>query len=499
MTIGQQAGLASAFERAPERRRSIEYSLNGHATARHQPQARRRASMGAVKASPEPAEAITMEASTPSPDPEPVPSRPSPRSYDSRKSATYARSVSRTLSWGGARLDENQLQERAMRITGTHMDELMDGLSQGQPAPQTSLQNAILALQETFLIFRLAVLLYSYLGLGTRWMGKLIRLIVYSVLLLPGFIQMGIFYFLSPRVTRSLVYGLAARNRLDLYRPPSKYKRPPEGYKVVIYITGGAWTIGYKAWGSLLGRRLSKAKVLVYCLDYRNFPQGTMLDMMRDVNTGIRWILHHTHFHGGDPNQVYLVGQSCGAQLAAMALITQAEQSYQKAQLPGGFPAWQPQRVRAMVGISGVYNCFDLADHFNRRGLYRKLFDNIMSVNGQPNLKLFSPTYCIKGVEWGKSLPPVLLLHGTSDTCALVSNATQFSQALEEAGAQVELKYYDGETHTSPLIENPMRGGHDKLVDDILACVFGHNDLSPWQMPLCPGFLINIAAWICPF
>ncbi len=74
----------------------------------------------------------------------------------------------------------------------------------------------------------------------------------------------------------------------------------------------------------------------------------------------------------------------------------QAEQSYQKAQLPGGFPAWQPQSVKAMVGVSGVYNCFDLADHFNRRGLYRKLFDNIMSVNGQPNLKLFSPTYCIK-------------------------------------------------------------------------------------------------------
>ena len=45
------------------------------------------------------------------------------------------------------------------------------------------------ALQETFLIFRLAVLLYSYLGLGTRWTGKLIRLILYSMLLLPGFIQ----------------------------------------------------------------------------------------------------------------------------------------------------------------------------------------------------------------------------------------------------------------------------------------------------------------------
>ena len=37
--------------------------------------------------------------------------------------------------------------------------------------------------------------------------------------------------------------------------------------------TGGAWTIGYKAWGSLLARRLSKQGLLVCCLDYRNFPQ----------------------------------------------------------------------------------------------------------------------------------------------------------------------------------------------------------------------------------
>ena len=50
--------------------------------------------------------------------------------------------------------------------------------------------------------------------------------------------QMGIFYFVSPRVTRSLAYGLAARNRLDMYRPPAKRKRPPNGYRVVIYITG---------------------------------------------------------------------------------------------------------------------------------------------------------------------------------------------------------------------------------------------------------------------
>lgn len=38
---------------------------------------------------------------------------------------------------------------------------------------------------------------------------------------------------------------------------------------------GGAWTIGYKAWGALLARRLCDAGVIVACLDYRNFPQVT--------------------------------------------------------------------------------------------------------------------------------------------------------------------------------------------------------------------------------
>ena len=52
-------------------------------------------------------------------------------------------------------------------------------------------------------------------------------------------------------------------------------------------------------------------------------------------------------------------------------------------------------------------------------------------------MRILRESQCAQGVEWGESLPPVLLLHGTSDTCALVSNATQFSQALDEAGAQV--------------------------------------------------------------
>ena len=59
------------------------------------------------------------------------------------------------------------------------------------------------------------------------------------------------------------------------------------------------------------------------------------------------------------------------------------------------------------------------------------------------------------------------------------------------------MKVYDGETHTSPLVENPMRGA-DKLMDDVLSMVKGQEVVTV-QYSLCPGFLVSLAAWVCPF
>ena len=75
----------------------------------------------------------------------------------------------------------------------------------------------------------------------------------------------------------------------------------------------------------------------------------------------------------------------------------QAEQSATSgAQLFGGCPSWPTSSIKGLVGVSGVYNCHGLADHFDQRGLYRRLFERIMAVDGQPQLKLVSPTYCVK-------------------------------------------------------------------------------------------------------
>ena len=51
--------------------------------------------------------------------------------------------------------------------------------------------------------------------------------------------------------------------------------------------------------------------------------QGTALDMMEDVNTGIGWVLSRIGHDGADPKRVYVVAQACGAQLSMMCLVTQ--------------------------------------------------------------------------------------------------------------------------------------------------------------------------------
>lgn len=68
----------------------------------------------------------------------------------------------------------------------------------------------------------------------------------------PILVQMIVFYFFSPRMLRSIAYGSKPRNRLDVYVPRKKWRRAG-AMPTVIFITGGAWTIGYKGGAGLAG------------------------------------------------------------------------------------------------------------------------------------------------------------------------------------------------------------------------------------------------------
>ncbi|KAL5668509.1 hypothetical protein ACJX0J_020730, partial [Zea mays] len=208
----------------------------------------------------------------------------------------------------------------------------------------------------------------------------LIALLIYAVLLMPSFIKVGYYYFFSRHVIRSVIYGEQPRNRLDLYIPKDNSKSS----SVVAFVTGGAWIIGYKAWGALLGRRLAERGIIVACIDYRNFPQGTISDMVSDASEVISFICNNVVSFGGDPNKIYLMGQSAGAHIVACALLEQAIKESK-----GENTYWNVAQIKAYFGLSGGYNIQNLVDHFHQCGLYCSIFLSIME--GEESLPHYSP------------------------------------------------------------------------------------------------------------
>ena len=117
--------------------------------------------------------------------------------------------------------------------------------------------------------------LLGFLLRGTwTWVYMLGRLMLFVVVLLPGFLVMGAYYLRHP--VRNVRYHTGAgrassRHMLDIYLPVEG--TAPDKAPVLVFLTGGAWIIGYKMWGALLGRALCPHGVMVVIPDYRNFPQ----------------------------------------------------------------------------------------------------------------------------------------------------------------------------------------------------------------------------------
>ncbi|KAI0488545.1 hypothetical protein KFK09_028381 [Dendrobium nobile] len=355
------------------------------------------------------------------------------------------------------------------------------------------------AAAETYLLTRLTLILLRYLGVGYRWITKFLALVFYAVLLMPGFLQVGYYYFFSSQVRRSIVYGDQPRNRLDLYLPTDSNGSKP----VVAFVTGGAWIIGYKAWGSLLGRRLAERGIIVACIDYRNFPQGTISDMVKDASEGISFVCNNIASYGGNPDRIYLMGQSAGAHIASCALVHQAI----KESGEGDGTSWSVSQLNAYFGLSGGYNMLNLVDHFHRRGLYRSIFLSIME--GEQSLRHFSPEIVVRNLSARSGvppLPPMILYHGTGDYSIPSDASTSFAEALKSIGVQVKVVLYDGKTHTDLFLQDPLRGGRDELLEDIVSFIhagdaasLAKNAVAPPARRLVPELMLQLARKVSPF
>ena len=145
---------------------------------------------------------------------------------------------------------------------------------------------------------------------------------------------------------------------------------------------------------------------------------------------------------------------------------------------------WKPTDLRGFIPISGPYDLVYLADHFQSRGLDKRILEWIFQkvslvvacLPPSPPLRClfvffnhrrrrdtqafekYSPTILARNlsssnISLNRYFPPTCVIHGANDVSAPCEGGIQFHAALEKLGVDAELVVYPSMTHTDPILE----------------------------------------------
>jgi acetyl esterase/lipase len=238
-------------------------------------------------------------------------------------------------------------------------------------------------------------------------------------------------------------YGSPAGNPrqvLDVYVPNDTARG--EHHPVVIFFYGGSWQGGSKDVYQFVGEALTSAGFVVVIPDYRVYPTVHFPAFVEDGAAVARWTQDNISGYGGDPSQMFLMGHSAGAQIAALLALDKHFLS------SAGVSA---AAIPAMIGIAGPYDFLPLTDP-----KLQALFTN---ANG---LDATQPINFVRRDE-----PPLLLMHGLDDTTVLPRNSERLAEAARAVGAQAQLIEYPDYGHIGIIVKlaAPLRGDSTVLPD----------------------------------
>jgi len=238
-----------------------------------------------------------------------------------------------------------------------------------------------------------------------------------------------------PRIDRDRAYAEPKNERqsLDVYAPAAGKGRP-----VVFWLHGGGWQKGDKSEVHSKAQAFVDRGFVFASSNYRFIPNVTLQQMTGDVAKAIRWVYDHAAEYGGDPNSIFVMGWSAGAQLAALVCT---DDRYLKAeglslsQIKGCvpvdadtfYPALQIETVEARPGA-------------RRPSSYRTKFPE------GHDKDLSSVLYVAKD----KGIPPFLILHidGRPESGTAIQ-AQVLANALRVANVPVQVVAGEGKTHNT--------------------------------------------------
>jgi acetyl esterase/lipase len=229
-------------------------------------------------------------------------------------------------------------------------------------------------------------------------------------------------------VIKHIPYGPAGvRQQLDIYRPS---QLPAEGCPVVLQIHGGAWMMGDKGSQAqpLMYHLASKGWICV-AANYRLSPSVGFPTHLEDCKRALCWIREHGREYGMNPDFVAVTGGSAGGHLTALMGLTANRPEFQR-EKPD-----VDTSVQACIPFYGVYDFLVRYDqHPNRRVYERFLTGKVLHESVKDNPALWDLASPVAQIH--PDAPPFMILHGTHDSLAAVTEGRVFSKKLREVSRQ---------------------------------------------------------------
>ncbi len=261
-------------------------------------------------------------------------------------------------------------------------------------------------------------------------------------------------------VKRNIPYANPAHERqvLDVYSPPNAKNLP-----VVFWIHGGGWQTGDKTSVQIKPKFFVDNGFVFVSTNYRLLPNVDMGTIIRDIAKSIRWVHDHIAEYGGDPNRLFVMGHSAGAQLAALVCT---DDRYLKSE------GLSLAIIKGCVPVDGdtydVPAIIETAEaRWRAHGLPKAKFGHREKFGNDP--AKHRDYSAVTHVAKDKGIPPFLIIYvsGHPDTTA---QAQRFGNVLKEAGVPVTL--YGGRDTTHNKINADLGLAEDpgtKALSEFLA------------------------------
>ena len=213
-------------------------------------------------------------------------------------------------------------------------------------------------------------------------------------------------------------YGDSGIEQLDLFRT-AKSNAP-----IFVFIHGGAWIRGDAKSYSAPAEMFVGAGAHYIVPDFTSVADagGSLFPMAEQMRRAIAWVWRNAASFGGDPNRLYIGGQSSGAHLAAVALTTDWPREFD---VPADI-------VKGGLCTSGMYELAPV--RLSARANYVKFTDAMVEA--------LSPIRHLDRLG-----APVIVSYGTYETPEFIRQAKEFAAAVRDAGKLRELVVAENYSH----------------------------------------------------